>query len=209
MPVVEATWKSSADGVTWMAQPPVSFPAAMAPSPPATTAAIRAKGSDLSLYVDSRSDGSLCHGEQTQIFVANRGPKPLHVRVLNLDSKGNVLVLFPNDQRAVDIIAPGESMALGDEPFTVTGAVGERERYVVLAAENPKGLGRFQRVAPTSSACRFRDDEARRLQNGIGLDAPQVAESGFTILDEPVCRDRPTKTQEEIGLEQIPWCPER
>lgn len=208
LPFVEATWKSSADGIAWTAEPPLRFPAVLAPAPPRRTGTVVERGDDVVLHVATRDDGSLCDGDRTQLRLTNRGSTALHMRVLNIDAQGHVLVLFPNDQRPDGRVAAGRTLALADDDFEVDGHAGDRERYVVLAAPDVAGLGRFGRVKNTDvPACRLSAAEARRVAAGDGLDAAQIAETGFTIVDDGACHQRPTPPGIAADVDQLPVCP--
>jgi hypothetical protein len=211
LPVVEVLWKSSPDGVVWQAEPPFVFPAAMAPPAPRRTAAVVDRGDGVVVHVDARSDGSLCSGDRTQVFVSKRTPQALHARVLNIDSAGHVLVLFPSDQRPDDALPAGATITLGDDPFEIAGVPGDRERYVVVAAADRAGLGRLGRITNARQpACRLSDAEASRWARSEAFDAPLVADTGFTVVDDGACRQRPRPfdpAEVARAVAQLPVCP--
>lgn len=163
---------------------PFSIPAALAPAPP-TKAPPPPPPVGLALHVESQRGGSLCPGDFTQIYVTNETNEPLFVRVINLDQAGEALVLFPNEVQTDDLVPAGATIPLSPDGFTVDGAAHGRERYVAIGARSPEALGRFRDARGT---CRYRPDDARKLQSGVTIEAPFRAASGFTLLDDVRCK---------------------
>lgn len=184
-----------------------TIPAALAPQPPRPVAPPPPPPlTGLALHVESRA-GSLCPGDYTQIHVRNDAPEDLFVRVFNVDDNGEVLLLFPSETRADDRVAPGKSVSLSFDGFTVEGAPGAREQYIAIAARGPEGLGRFRDMRGT---CRFKKADAKKLADGKRLDAPYRVATGFTLLDDVRCQKPlpiPDKALQAMALDEVPWCP--
>lgn len=163
---------------------PFAIPAALAPPAPSKLMAPPATAG-LGLHVETRGSGSLCPGDYTQIHVTNETDEPLFVRVINLDANGEALVLFPNEQVTDDQLAPGATVALSPDGFTVDGAAHGRERYVAVGARSREALGRFRDARGT---CRYSARDALSLKNGDKIEATFRAYSGFTLLDDVRCK---------------------
>ncbi len=185
---------------------PFSIPAALAPPAPSkVTSPPPIAG--LSLHVVTRGSGSLCPGDYTQIHVTNETDEPLFVRVINLDSNGEALVLFPNEQIVDDQLAPGATVALSPDGFTVDGAANGRERYVAIGARSREALGRFRDARGT---CRYAPRDAVVLKNGDKIEATFRGVGGFTLLDDVRCRKAiPLPDPQLLAglLAELPICP--
>lgn len=205
--VVDATFRSvDARGVQRAAKP-ISVPAAIAPLPPKLVDPPPVT-QGLSVFAENREGGNLCPGDYTQVHVTNEIGDDLYVRVLDIDSDGEVLLLFPNETRMDDRVPGGKTISLSDDGFTVEGAPGGRERYLALASRTPDGLGAFQGMRGT---CRFKPEDANRIIKGDRLGAIAFrAQGGFTFLDDVRCKKLlpiPDKALVAGALAQLPWCP--
>jgi hypothetical protein len=185
---------------------PFSIPAALAPPSP-TKASPLPPSVGLALHVESQRGGSLCPGDFTQIHVTNETNEPLFVRVINLDQAGEALVLFPNETQTDDLVPAGATIPLSPDGFTVDGAAHGRERYLAIGARSPDALGRFRDARGT---CRYRPDDALKVQNGAANDAPFRGATGFTLLDDVRCRKPiplPDPKLSADALADLPLCP--
>ncbi len=206
VPVVDVVFTAIDKKGLVRASPSFSIPAALAPPSP-TKVTTPPATSGLSLHVETRPGGSLCPGDFTQLYVTNETNEPMVVRVLNLDANGEALVLFPNEQKTDDIVAPGATVALSPDGFNVDGAANGRERYIAIGARTREALGRFRDARGT---CRYRRADAARLQAGQALEATWRAVGGFTLLDDVRCRKAIPLPDPQLlagALADVPWCP--
>jgi hypothetical protein len=205
LPVVEMTLSVQNSAGNERTAAPFAVPAALAPNAPrAVEAAGPAIG--LQLHVDTRSGGSLCPGDFTQIHVTNETADPMYVRVFNVDDNGEVLVLFPNETIADDAIPAGKTIALQPDGFSIDGSANGRERYIVIGAKDPGGLGAFQAAQGT---CRYPTAEAKRLASGTTIRGPYRATTGFTLLDDVRCQKviaTPDPRLVKQALDTLPLC---
>jgi hypothetical protein len=207
LPVLDVTFTSQDGRRATRAARPVVIPAALAPMPPKpVTSPPPTVG--VSLHVETRPGGNLCPGDYTQLYVTNETIEPLYVRVFDLDTEGEVLLLFPNEGHPDDLIMPGRAVPLSPDGFTIDGGEpGARERYVVLGARDPDGLGAFKDARGT---CRYKPADAKKLWSGQRLEAAYRAVDGFTILDDVRCKKPialPDKKLQAQALDQLPLCP--
>jgi hypothetical protein len=206
VPVVDVVFTAIDKKGLVRASPSFSIPAALAPPSP-TQVTTPPPTAGLSLHVETRPGGSLCPGDFTQIYVTNETSEPMVVRVLNLDANGEALVLFPNEQKADDVIAPGATVALSPDGFNVDGAAHGRERYIAIGARTREALGRFRDARGT---CRYRREDAARLQAGQALEATWRGVGGFTLLDDVRCNKAIPLPDPQVvagALADVPWCP--
>ncbi|HEY1098149.1 MAG TPA: DUF4384 domain-containing protein [Myxococcota bacterium] len=186
---------------------PFSIPAALAPpAPQKLTPPAPLVG--LSLHVSTaREGGSVCPGDYAQVYVTNDTDVPLYVRVIDIDSSGNALVLFPNEVTIDDVVPPGKTVPLSPDGFTIEGAAHMREQYIAIGATTPEALGRW---AETRGTCRFNADDAAFLKKGQKVEAPYRAVSGFTMLDGVRCNKVMALPDPQLAvqaLSSLPLCP--
>jgi hypothetical protein len=184
---------------------PFQIPAALAPLPPSkVTPPPPPVG--LSLHVESSRGGSLCPGDYTQLHLTNETDAPLYVRVFNLDANGEALVLFPNELVPDEPVAPGQTIPLSPDGFTVDGAAHGRERYIAIGAPSREALTRFRDVRGT---CRFTPGDARFLAGPQAIDATFRASAGFTLLDDVRCKKAIPLPDPKLiaqALGELPYC---
>ena len=185
---------------------PFSIPAALAPSPPIPlTPPPPLTG--LSLHVSTKRDGgSVCPGDPVQVYVTNETEEPLYVRVIDIDSNGEALMLFPNEIVTNDVVMPGKTVPLSADGFTIEGAAHMREQYIAIGARTREALGRFR---DTKGSCRFTPTDAAFLKKGQKVEAPFRAVSGFTMLDDVRCNKPmplPDAALVAQALGDLPYC---
>jgi hypothetical protein len=206
LPVIEVTFAVIDAGNNRKTAPGFTIPAALAPMPPKAVPPPPPPQIGLQLHVETRAGGSLCPGDYTQLHIANETADPMFVRVFNIDDNGEVLVLFPNEGRADDVVPGGKSVTLSADGFTIDGAAHGRERYIAIGAKSPEELGRFQKTIGT---CRYAAAEAAKLRDGSALQAPYKTATGFSVLDDVRCKKPialPDRALVQASLAQVPLC---
>jgi len=208
--VIEVVWsvrERGASGLERRVAAPVIFPADAAPRTQAGDALPTSSG-DLSVRIESQVGGSLCLGGKTQLWLYSK--REMHVRVFDLYGEEGALLLFPNGDHPDGLIRAGETLALGGEAgFEAVPAPGsEVERFLVIAAPTPQGLGRFR---TQRGYCRVPAQMARRLHRGEAIPTSATAVSdSFRLVSGGRCPpppDEKVRAEQARGLDALPLCP--
>lgn len=212
--LVEVAWEarvSKAKGkpVERKVAKPLSFHAAAAPAVASSVAGLPVSDADLSVRITSKHAGGLCAGELTHAWLSSSSD--LHVRVFDLYGRDGAVMIFPNAEVPSDKIKAGQKLPLGGSgSFQVLPVPGsDIERFVVIAAKDPKDLGV---VGDYKTTCRLPPAAARAMHKGEDFPPKaKVVSDGFRLLpaDECTSVQRPTLDQmRELAqaLESLPEC---
>jgi hypothetical protein len=178
---LEVHWRINF-GESFKAASPVAFPEMIGPIIDANTVFpdLPDQNSKVALRFDSRPGGALCAGQTTNMKLAVA--EPLHVRVVNLYGKDEGLVIWSSDGP----VKPGKDIDLG-EFMAVPGPTTAAERFLVVAAKDPKDLGE---LVASPVPCKIPQTYANELGQGRGIKdgAKRYTTSrSFRIMEGPEC----------------------
>ncbi len=208
LPTVDVSWTGTTADGRQIETSSGTFPEAAAPPPPASTPPAIPATPGLHLTMDSDHAGSICAGETTQLWL--KSSEQLHVRVFDLYGRDGAMLVFPPARTHSDVVPAGRTIPLGDpKGFEAVPAPGsEQERYVVIAAPTPAGLGRF---ASLNGYCRLSPDEGAKLHRGESIPpGAKVAVTGYRLLTGRSCPRAPSAEHlkaANAAIEQLPICP--
>ncbi len=208
--VVEVSWNARVRGSSGLEKrfaAPLTFPEEAAPSGGEVVVTLPPSDPDLSVRLETQHGGSLCLGERTQLWLYSA--QTAHVRVFDLYGKDGALLLFPNEDNPSGIIKAGQSIPLGgDLGFEAVPAPGsDVERFLVIAAPKPQGLGQF---AKSSGYCRVPTGDAVKLHQNKDMPAgAKAASDSFRLIKHADCPAPPAPGQRQgqaEALEGLPLC---
>lgn len=203
VPTLESQWTARFPDGRRTVSAPVTFPERAAPRAPTDVAPASSPDSPgLSVRLASHA-GSLCAGDQTELWV--KADAPLYIRVFDLYGAGQALLSYPGSEKASARIEAGQEVSLGK--FEATPLPGfESERFLVVAASSEQALGR---LAAARSECRVSAEVATQLFAGSGTPpGAKVASTGYRITSGPSC-NAPTGSAERVAqaVAALPACP--
>jgi hypothetical protein len=205
VPSVEVSWTGyTADG-RQVETASGSFPETAAPAPPQSTPPLIPTSVGLYLTMDSDHNGSICAGESTQLWI--KSSDALHVRVFDLYGKDGAILIFPADASQSDLVPAHRTVPLGDQKgFEAVPAPGsEQERYLVIAAPSPAGLGRF---AVMNRYCRMLASDAAALHRGESMPpGARIAVTGYRLAVGKSCPPPPSADHLRVANEAIARLP--
>lgn len=180
--VVEAHLRTLGGAGAVLGAARVTFPESAAPASGSATAPSAEASPGLSLHADAHPGGSLCAGENTQLWL--KSDEDAVVRLFNLYGDGEALLIWPDETNPTGTVKGGVKVPLGgNEGFEVIPAPGaESERFIAIAAPTAAGLGRFASVKGT---CRLPAAIAADLHRGRGLPVgAKVATDGYRLVQQ-------------------------
>lgn len=200
--MLEVTWSLDVANAT-AATSSVQFPELIGPVVDADTMMpdIDDTTRDLSLRFASRPGGGLCAGQRTELFLESS--RPLHTRVINLFGTGDQALLIHASDGKMEAKAAKSLGKFKVVPFEETTPV---ERFLVIGADEPSGLGKFEAVP---IPCRIPSDAARELSRGRGIPpaaTDNVTTRSYRILDGEDCADFSADPQSVDKLKSFPMC---
>jgi hypothetical protein len=205
--VVESSWSSLDRNGARRRSEPVVFPAAPAPvfvGRPITTPS---DSDGLSLRVDSRRAGSLCEGEQSQLWV--HSDEDATVRVFDLYGDDEALLIYPNAEERRGRLGAGQTIPLaGPRGFEAVPAEGTADEEFLVVAGPEARLGAMRSL---QGPCRLPPEVARALHRGGQIpEGTKVAWTGYRILSGPDagCQvaDPARRSAATRALASIPTC---
>jgi hypothetical protein len=206
LPRVEVSWTAyTADG-RQIESSSGTFPEAAAPPPPQSTPPPIPVTPGLFLSMDSDHQGSICSGENTQLWL--KSSEALHVRVFDLYGTDGAVLIYPQAGQN-DLVPAGRTIPLaGEKGFEAVPFPGtENERYVVIAAPQVSGLGAF---AAANETCRLSPADGAALHRGEGVPAgAKVAVTGYRIISGDRCPQPPSPQHVNAlldSLKRFPVC---
>ena len=114
-------------------------------SPPAVTRRDNRDALDVVAWVD-RPDATYARGEHVRIFVQTT--KDAYVTVLNVDSAGETVVLFPNEYQSDNFVRAGRAIEVPDpssrSQVVVTGTVGNELIKVIASTKSAPLFDRME-----------------------------------------------------------------
>jgi hypothetical protein len=186
----------------------IRLPQCLFPDGPASDSEAAADSPDLRLTIAGVSaGGSACEGDLVKLTLEVQ--RPLYVRIYNLFGDDDGVVMYPlySNPLLVDPIRP---LVIDNMPVVFTGS--QRERYLVLAADNAAALQSFPAPTPDQKPCKFDGPRAKKLHalreppNGL-----LWAQTGFYIRNGAGCPLASVAAQEErddamAALQSYPQC---
>jgi hypothetical protein len=199
--VVDVTWEAHARGAKQrgketLASERVSFLAVAAPEMTSPVQTLPPSDAKLSVRVESHKAGGLCAGELTSLKLFSADT--LHVRVFNLYGQDGAILIYPPDPSTSDIVKGGKATSLNgaEDRFMVVPLPNNQvERFLVIAAKDPKDLGD---LGNATGYCRLSPAKARALHKGQGIPpSAKAASDGFRLLPPSECQDIPEPPQDK------------
>jgi hypothetical protein len=188
----------------------VSFLAVAAPEMRSPVQALPPSDAKLSVRVESHKAGGLCPGELTSVKLFSADT--LHVRVFNLYGQDSAILVYPPTREASDVVTANRVISLNgseDRFMVVPTPTSQVERFLVVAAKDPKDLGDFAKMR---GYCKLSPGKARMLHKGQGLPASaRAASDGFRLLPATECQDVPPPPAQAVEeaqqvLASLPEC---
>lgn len=163
----------------------------------------------LSIRIDAPPPGTLCAGEVTSLRLWSE--KRRYVRVFNLFANGRAILVFPNEYTQGEgrsgLIKADEEFLVPPGKFQANPLMGEREGFLVVAADREEALGEFQRGF--DSRCRLSESQARKVWSPTSLPRSlSRAMTSYRIVQGGECQsiDAPSPEQVEALLAELPEC---
>jgi hypothetical protein len=156
--------------------------------------------------IDSQRAGSLCAGERTQLWL--KSDRRAHVRVFDLYGDGEALSVYPIDPKQSGVVDAGSTTAMSELGFDAVPVPGSSaERFLVISADDERGLGPF---AAVHGECRVPRAVAQALHRGEGVPkGARTAVTGYRLLDGPECpRSAELDARRKSAAQQIASMPE-
>ncbi len=199
--MLEVTWKIQLpQGLR--AVDPIAFPELIGPSinPLSQLTELAGINPNIGLRFDARPGGALCNGQRTELRLETS--KDLFVRVVNLFGDGSRGIVLYASREAVKA---QQTLSLGE--FDVVKATNiPVERFLVLGAESPAGLGALANV---SAPCRISTELATQLSSNRAIpDGAKnfVTSRSYRILEGKECSSFAPQQLERNWFESIPTC---
>ena len=185
---------------------PVEVPAALVGPPPDDSLGTwPPPRPDLRVYLDERqAGGSMCAGQEFQLWL--HSDYRVHVRVIDIYGLDGAILIYPNQRHPDDVVPAGRPIPLGGEALFAAVPTGPSERFLVVAARSPAGLGRLRHFKQT---CRLPVDLVHELRAGRGIpEGALVASDGFRVKTRGCPPPPPRSASPEQLLSDLARVPE-